>query len=70
LFRFCAFPIVLVVVVVLVLGCFPVVPAKLPPLASLSSFFSSTLALRFGLRSAIENEDEDEGEDDLRERRG
>jgi hypothetical protein len=69
LFRFCAFPIVLVVVV-LVLGCFPVVPAKLPPLASLSSFFSSILALRFGLRSAFEDVDEDEGEDDLRERRG
>jgi hypothetical protein len=50
--------------IVLVLGCFPVVPTKLPPLASLPSLFSSILAVRFGLRSPIDDEDDDDDEDD------
>jgi hypothetical protein len=42
---------------------FPLVPAKLPPLASLPSF-SSIFVVRFGLRSAIDDEDDDDDEDD------
>jgi hypothetical protein len=40
------------------------VPAKLLPLVSLLSLLSSILALRFGLRSPIDDDDEDDDEDD------
>jgi hypothetical protein len=49
--------------IVLVLGCFPVVPAKLLPLASLPSLFF-LLAVRLGLRSPTDDEDDDDDEDD------
>jgi hypothetical protein len=56
--------IVLVVVLVLVLGCFPVVPAKLPRrlLPCFLFFFHRRKPLRS--RSPIDDEDEDDDEDD------
>jgi hypothetical protein len=49
--------------IVLVLGCFPVVPAKLLPLASLPSLFF-LLAVRLGLRSPTDDEDDDDDDED------
>jgi hypothetical protein len=39
------------------------VPAKLPPLISLLSLLSFIHALRFGLRSPIDDEDDDDEDD-------